>query len=278
MPIDTKQKRWSVPGVGRPWKRSVYPAGNNTKQWRMAVGNVYGSVDGPLALIFHAPLNEASGEPVDLTGNHTLLKVGTPTQGEAGLSPYYTTSTKFAGNDRVTVVPQLVIPANSDFSVSLWVKPTATTAPPNYLLGGDSGGDGLGVLRNAQEIEGRFASTNIPVVASTGLAIDVTRHVVMTRVGSSGVIGFYIDSIYSDTTDPAEDSALDWKLDYIGGRTSTASDADSTLADIRIYDYVLTQSLIDSLYQSKSSGWTKSGGLRSVIFDASVASDINPET
>jgi hypothetical protein len=41
MALDTKAKRASVPGVGRPWYRTKQPA-SNSQAWRIASGNAYG--------------------------------------------------------------------------------------------------------------------------------------------------------------------------------------------------------------------------------------------
>ena len=40
MALDSREKRASVPGVGRPWYRTKLP-GTVDEAWRMASGNVY---------------------------------------------------------------------------------------------------------------------------------------------------------------------------------------------------------------------------------------------
>ena len=42
MAIDTKEKRASVLGVGRPWMRDKFPVATLTEAWRIASGNAYG--------------------------------------------------------------------------------------------------------------------------------------------------------------------------------------------------------------------------------------------
>ncbi len=45
MAIDTRVKRASVMGVGRPWMRSVQPDALKGVQWRRTVGNTYAGDD-----------------------------------------------------------------------------------------------------------------------------------------------------------------------------------------------------------------------------------------
>ena len=42
MAIDTREKRASVLGVGRPWMRTKEPVAAKTQPWRMSSGNTYG--------------------------------------------------------------------------------------------------------------------------------------------------------------------------------------------------------------------------------------------
>ena len=59
MALDTKTKRWSAVGVGRPWMRSTFPTDIPTEGWRLSVGNAYAgnaltpAVAGPLLMIQH---------------------------------------------------------------------------------------------------------------------------------------------------------------------------------------------------------------------------------
>ncbi len=41
MAIDTREKRASVPGVGRPWMRGKNPNASKTQAWRLATGLAY---------------------------------------------------------------------------------------------------------------------------------------------------------------------------------------------------------------------------------------------
>ena len=49
MALDTPEKRQSVPGVGRPWHRVVFPIATPDVQWRASVGNSWGAngIEGP---------------------------------------------------------------------------------------------------------------------------------------------------------------------------------------------------------------------------------------
>lgn len=42
MPIDTREKRAAVPGVGRPWMRGKLPSSDKDEEWRAATGWSYG--------------------------------------------------------------------------------------------------------------------------------------------------------------------------------------------------------------------------------------------
>ncbi len=42
MAIDTKEKRASVLGVGRPWIRDKFPVAAKDEEWRISSGNAYG--------------------------------------------------------------------------------------------------------------------------------------------------------------------------------------------------------------------------------------------
>lgn len=42
MPIDTKEKRAAVFGVGRPWMRDKFPVATPDDEWRISSGNAYG--------------------------------------------------------------------------------------------------------------------------------------------------------------------------------------------------------------------------------------------
>ena len=67
MALDSKAKRFSVPGVARPWMRSQYPDAAIGRAARASVGNVY-----PVAN-FQAPGPAPTGPPV---GTFTLMGVG----------------------------------------------------------------------------------------------------------------------------------------------------------------------------------------------------------
>jgi len=41
MALDTAQKRAAVPGVGRPWMRSISPDSGKGREWRSSVGLSY---------------------------------------------------------------------------------------------------------------------------------------------------------------------------------------------------------------------------------------------
>ena len=42
MALNTKEKRQSIPSIGRPWLRNTFPIATPDEQWRMSIGNVYG--------------------------------------------------------------------------------------------------------------------------------------------------------------------------------------------------------------------------------------------
>ena len=42
MAIDSKEKRASVLGVGRPWMRDKFPVATPDEEWRISSGNAYG--------------------------------------------------------------------------------------------------------------------------------------------------------------------------------------------------------------------------------------------
>lgn len=42
MAIDTKEKRATVLGVGRPWMRDKFPVATPDEEWRISSGNAYG--------------------------------------------------------------------------------------------------------------------------------------------------------------------------------------------------------------------------------------------
>ncbi len=42
MAIDTKEKRASIIGVGRPWIRDKFPVSGKDAEWRASSGNTYG--------------------------------------------------------------------------------------------------------------------------------------------------------------------------------------------------------------------------------------------
>ena len=44
MAIDTKEKRASVIGVGRPYLRDKFPVASPTRRWRASTGLAYGSI------------------------------------------------------------------------------------------------------------------------------------------------------------------------------------------------------------------------------------------
>ena len=43
MALDTREKRQTVKGVGRPWLRGPFPIATPDVEWRAAVGNTYGA-------------------------------------------------------------------------------------------------------------------------------------------------------------------------------------------------------------------------------------------
>lgn len=68
MAIDTREKRASVPGVGRPWMRGKNPDGTKVAGWRAASGNAYSGN------AFGAPAVSGASKPPSGLG---LLGVGT---------------------------------------------------------------------------------------------------------------------------------------------------------------------------------------------------------
>ena len=67
MALDSKAKRFAVPGVARPWMRTQYPDAALGREARASIGNAY-----PVAN-FQAPGPEPTGPPV---GTLTMMGVG----------------------------------------------------------------------------------------------------------------------------------------------------------------------------------------------------------
>ena len=61
--IDTAQKRFSVPGVGRPFMRSQFPVAAKGIAWRVSVGLTYSGV---AARLLPPPVQISSGAAVGL--------------------------------------------------------------------------------------------------------------------------------------------------------------------------------------------------------------------
>lgn len=159
------------------------------------------------------------------------------------------------------------VPMNGDWAVSTWFRmPFAVSEGSRYhVLGAMAGGNDLlwldnrdsfrwGGYANSRTVNGSFRFNTLS---------DGWHHLVL--VGESGSTGLYIDGIYRDQV------ALQAQgnLHYVGTSYDSYLGAQgfrAPLDEFIVFDEVLDQTQIDSLYQLQSQGRNLDGSLRAEIF------------
>jgi len=209
------------------------------------------------------PLNDGAGaKAVDLSTSGNDLTVS----GTVNWSSTTTgTAADFIGtatSDFANTLPSISIEAADDVSYSVWINPDSATEQ-GYLIGTiGSPITGSGVYWGNVGSVRNVALTNGTTV--TGYLVNIADidymgswvHVVVTKVGSSGLVTVYINGASAGTVTPSYAYTDGGDL-RIGNRLSGTSDGtrfDGQIQNARIYKRVLTADEVSRLYTEPWAG------------------------
>ncbi|MEM7391510.1 MAG: HYR domain-containing protein, partial [Verrucomicrobiota bacterium] len=165
----------------------------------------------------------------------------------------------FDGNDDY-IIPAELVSFNTDYTIALWFRVSATGSEQDLLSAVDPGSAGdHGILL---EVRGNEATRHMrflqrfPLGVAGGVQLfsttpnlddNVFHHVVAMRVGTQ--LRLYIDGVLEDT-DTVTTTVPDPMAVTLGvlSTNSLTRDVNGVLDDIRFYDRALSQSEIDDLF------------------------------
>jgi alpha-galactosidase len=152
---------------------------------------------------------------------------------------------------------QITRPVADNFTIALWVKTTQTAGTGQWWAGaGLIDGDTSSSSRDfgTSLVGSKFAfgvgGTDTTITSITSINDSQWHHVTAVRTKSSGSFSIYVDGVLENTATTAVNVSLN-RPTYlrIGGiqTGATGSFFNGDLDDVRLYDYVLSQSEISTL-------------------------------
>lgn len=78
MSLDSKEKRASIFGVGRPWMRDMFPVAAPDEEWRISCGNAYGGNALSVALAHEITIDFATSLSGEVDGTRKVVATLTP--------------------------------------------------------------------------------------------------------------------------------------------------------------------------------------------------------
>ena len=257
--------------AGSQTSSSVFdPEGLNpatTYYWRIDGENDNGATEGPLwifttealpGIVAHWPLDEGEGSVIeDALGNNSgsLFNHDETIWGTLGSNPHL----QFDGVDDYAVVPhsELLDFGSESFSISFWLKQSVQDRNMRYIIKGTHYNPGTGkryeVFHHLLN-QVRFVVDDDQV--KTSLTVDniwfVTGdwvHVVAVRDVENDQLKLYANTVLKGvTTDNTGSISQDEDLVFGDSPDETDNYLEGSLDDIRFYNYAISDSLIQVLF------------------------------
>jgi MSHA biogenesis protein MshQ len=175
-------------------------------------------------------------------------------------------------------VPSSAVDGLDDFSVSVWFKTAVDKSQQEifHALGDDTGDDELEIYLKDDDtivIKVRDNSQELDTINDLVLTDDNWHHLVLTRVDED--VCLFIDGEEQECDDGVNGGVLSvsnadaivigQEQDSFGGNFSTSQNFVGQLDEFKIYDFSLSDSEIDSVYQNELAGNNYDGSSRDAV-------------
>jgi len=223
------------------------------------------AVNASADLVAHWRLDETSGTTAaDSSGNGLNGTLGGDPQWVAGKIGG---ALEFDGDDYVDLgTPAVLDFGTEDFTITAWIKMTATTRGSIFAIGGDDGGGIRYTLAMGEGNDNKLTltmdndSTKVQSMGDTVINDGVWHHVVGMIKGDVSLV--YVDGVEDGSIDLPAGYDLSGVLQhnaYIGAITSNASNTlhpekfmIGLIDDVRIYDTALTEAEIQAAMKGEA--------------------------
>ena len=191
---------------------------------------------------FNGDANDSSDNGLNGTVSGPTL-----TTGQGGLS---NTAYNFTGGSNSIVLPSSsLLNIGKSMTISAWIQPASSLSASSWfhIFAGDSGDWGFGLSTDASSIaRPRMTKLNIAdaTLSTTSLSSLVWYHVALTYGQYSGT--YYVNGSTAGTFSFNRDYVSGIKR--IGSSTAYGAGFKGVIDDVRLYNNVLTQTEINSLY------------------------------
>ncbi len=228
---------------------SAQPGGYRT--WVLAAG-----------ALGYWPLNETSGlTAVDLLGANDGAHSAAVVLGAAGATgdgfgPVHWAA-QYNGSNAYTQIPRLI--GDTNFTIALWVKTTATGGTPNWyqgrgLVDGEMAGvtDDFGISLVGGQLALGIGNPDTTLLSSNVINDGAWHFVVATRHAGTGAMQLYVDGALAGTaTGPVGPRTAPANLRIASMRTGASGRfLDGTISDVAVFDQSLTAPQISRLRQA----------------------------
>ena len=146
-------------------------------------------------------------------------------------------------------------PVSDDFTIEFWMKTTQTGASGPYWYYGrgiidaesPGGANDFGIALVANKLAFGTGNPDFTIVSNTIMNDGIWKHVAVTRTKSSGALKIYINGVLDNSGSSGNVSSLTAPTDIKIGKIQTSTNYfNGTLDDIRIWNFVRTQTEIQS--------------------------------
>ena len=206
------------------------------------------------------PLNEISGATTyDVVRGSNGVSAGSYVRGAAGSvgagfgSPHR--ATRYDGATAYTQVPRVI--GGTNFSIVFWVQTTATGGTPNWysgkgLVDGEVGGtmNDFGVALVGGKVGFGVGNPDLTLTSVRTINNGAWHQVAVTRDAGSGALAIYIDGTLDLSTNGPAGARTDPPSLRLGCLQSGAGFLSGSLADVAMYEQVLTAGQIAMLYSA----------------------------
>jgi hypothetical protein len=217
----------------------------------------------PFAPIGNWKLDELSGTTViDYSGNgRNGAHVGTITLGNIGPLVNNKTCSSFPGlaSNFISVTSNAAFnPGLGDYSWEVWIRVPSTPAATQHIYrksdGNNAGGIQINVLTNTsiQAIIGDTTGATLTLSSTTNPALVGSWYNIVVTLDRDGNAVLYLNSVAKSTEDATGLAAVDLSTTTavgIGARSTGASAFNGLIAEVALYNRVLTPEEIISRYR-----------------------------
>lgn len=177
----------------------------------------------------------------------------------------------------------LTRPVSDDFTIEFWIKTTQTGASGPYWYYGrgiidaesPGGANDFGIALVANKLAFGTGNPDFTIVSNTIMNDGIWKHVAVTRTKSSGALKIYINGVLDNSGTAGNVSSLTAPTDIKIGKIQTSTNYfNGTLDDIRIWNFVRTQSQIQSTMNTELVG-TESGLVAYYNFNQGISNATN---